>query len=35
MSNNNVKDWAEFQKIAELRKLEELLFVGMLHTGCL
>ncbi|XP_003384404.1 PREDICTED: dynein light chain 1, axonemal-like [Amphimedon queenslandica] len=28
MSNNNVKDWNEFQKIAELSKLEELVFVG-------
>ncbi len=28
MSNNNVKDWGEFQKLAELRQLEELLFVG-------
>ena len=30
MSNNNVKDWNEFQKLAELHKLENLLFVGML-----
>lgn len=28
MSNNNVKDWAEFQKLAELPSLEDLLFVG-------
>lgn len=28
MSNNNVKDWSEFQKLAELSKLEELVFVG-------
>ena len=30
MSNNNVKDWGEFQKLAELHQLENLLFVGML-----
>ena len=30
MSNNNVKDWGEFQKMAELHQLEDLLFVGML-----
>ena len=30
MSNNNVKDWGEFQKLAELHQLEDLLFVGML-----
>ena len=29
MSNNNVKDWGEFQKLAELPLLEDLLFVGM------
>ena len=29
MSNNSVKDWVEFQKLAELQKLENLLFVGM------
>ena len=28
MSNNSVKDWSEFQKIAELQKLQDLLFVG-------
>ena len=28
MSNNNVKDWGEFQKLAELPALENLLFVG-------
>ena len=28
MSNNNVKDWGEFQKLAELHQLEDLLFVG-------
>jgi len=28
MSNNNVKDWGEFQKLAELPCLEVLLFVG-------
>ena len=28
MSNNSVKDWGEFQKIAELQKLQDLLFVG-------
>ena len=28
MANNNVKDWAEFNKLAELQKLEELVFVG-------
>lgn len=30
MSNNNVKDWGEFQKLAELPSLEDLLFVGKL-----
>ena len=30
MSNNNVKDWGEFQKLAELHQLEDLLFVGKL-----
>ena len=30
MSNNNVKDWGEFQKLAELHQLEDLLFVGEL-----
>ena len=30
MSNNNVKDWGEFQKLAELHQLEDLLFVGMI-----
>ncbi len=29
MSNNSVKDWGEFQKLGELQKLEDLLFVGM------
>lgn len=29
MSNNSVKDWGEFQKLAELQKLQDLLFVGM------
>ena len=36
MSNNNVKDWGEFQKLAELHQLEDLLFVGELqyrHDG--
>ncbi len=28
MSNNNVKDWSEFMKIADLHKLKELIFVG-------
>ena len=28
MSNNNVKEWIEFQKLAELSNLEELVFVG-------
>ena len=28
MSNNNVKEWGEFQKLAELHQLEDLLFVG-------
>ena len=28
MSNNNVKEWGEFMKIAELSKLEDLVFVG-------
>lgn len=28
MSNNSVKDWAEFQKLQDLQLLEELLFVG-------
>ena len=28
MSNNNVKDWGEYQKLAELPALENLLFVG-------
>ena len=32
MSNNNVKDWGEFQKLAELPCLEVLLFVGMLKN---
>ncbi len=31
MSNNSVKDWSEFQKIAELQKLQDLLFVGKLE----
>ena len=34
MSNNNVKDWGEFQKLAELPCLEVLLFVGMLKPNC-
>ena len=33
MSNNNVKDWGEFQKLAELPCLEVLLFVGRLKPG--
>jgi dynein light chain 1 len=28
MSNNNVKDWGEFNKLADLKKLEELVFNG-------
>lgn len=28
MSNNNVKDWGEFNKLAELPQLEDLVFVG-------
>ena len=32
MSNNSVKDWSEFQKLGELQKLENLLFVGMYAT---
>ena len=28
MSNNNVKDWGEFAKLAELPCLVELVFVG-------
>ena len=28
MSNNNVKDWSEFQKLADLHCLVELVFVG-------
>ena len=28
MSNNNVKDWGEFQKLVELGALEDLIFVG-------
>ena len=32
MSNNNVKDWGEFSKLAELRQLENLLFVGQCNT---
>ncbi len=28
MSNNSVKDWGEFQKLGELQKLEDLVFVG-------
>ena len=28
MSNNNVKDWGEFQKLSELTSLQDLLFVG-------
>lgn len=28
MSNNMVKDWAEFMKLQELPCLEDLLFVG-------
>ena len=35
MSNNNVKDWGEFQKLAELPSLEDLLFVGEpVFTAC-
>lgn len=33
MSNNNVKDWGEFQKLAELPSLEDLLFVGEPMSG--
>lgn len=33
MSNNNVKDWGEFQKLAELPSLEDLLFVGEPTSG--
>ena len=32
MSNNNVKDWGEFQKLAELPQLQDLLFVGKWHA---
>ena len=28
MSNNNVKEWVEFQKLGELQNLEDLVFVG-------
>lgn len=28
MSNNYVKEWGEFQKLAELPLLEDLVFVG-------
>lgn len=28
MSNNNVKEWGEFQKLGELQNLEDLVFVG-------
>ena len=36
MSNNNsVKDWGEFQKLAELHQLEDLLFVGELFVQAL
>ncbi|XP_064403963.1 dynein axonemal light chain 1-like isoform X2 [Halichondria panicea] len=28
MSNNNVKEWSEFQKLGELQNLEDLVFVG-------
>ncbi|XP_022255596.1 dynein light chain 1, axonemal-like [Limulus polyphemus] len=31
MSNNLVKDWAEFQRLAELPVLEDLVFVGTFH----
>ena len=31
MSNNNVKDWGEFQKLGDLPQLENLVFVGELH----
>ena len=35
MSNNNVKDWAEFAKLAELPNLVELVFVGEYrHFSC-
>lgn len=34
MSNNNVKDWGEFQKLAELSSLEDLLFVGETKYRC-
>lgn len=34
MSNNNVKDWGEFQKLAELPLLEDLLFVGRWTKHC-
>ena len=33
MSNNMVKDWSEFQKLAELSALEDLLFVGKSLTS--
>ena len=33
MSNNNVKDWGEFQKLAELHQLENLLFVGKSYNS--
>lgn len=29
MSNNLVKDWAEFNKLQDLPSLEDLLFVGL------
>lgn len=35
MSNNNVKDWGEFQKLAELPSLEDLLFVGEPMPGAI
>lgn len=33
MSNNLVKDWAEFNKLQELPLLEDLLFVGWYHCS--
>ena len=32
MSNNFVKDWAEFTKLSDLTQLEDLLFVGEYHS---
>ncbi len=33
MSNNNVKEWSEFQKLGELQNLEDLVFVGKNKLG--